>query len=100
MRNGLTFLWRSYETASPFFMQSHNNTLMKLVAPHIHGLHQRMTYSFVKEVCKHLRFDFTFYLRQNRLKLSALAFPHKEPLTLLSAAVVNSSGTEPVTLGL
>ena len=73
---------------------------MKLVAPHIHGLHQRMTYSFVKEVCKHLRFDFTFHLRQNRLKLSALAFPHKEPLTLLSATVVNSSGTEPVTLGL
>jgi len=42
----------------PFiFVQSHNNTLMKLVAPHIHGFHQRMTYSFVKEVCKHLRFD-------------------------------------------
>jgi len=29
-----------------FFMQSHNNTLMKLVASHIHDLHQRMTYNF------------------------------------------------------
>ena len=65
---------------------------MKLVAPHIHGPHQRMTYSFVKEVCKYLRFDFTFYLRQNRLKLSALVFPHKEPLTLLSATVVITPG--------
>ena len=27
-------------------MQSHNNTLMKLAAPHIHGLHQRMTYNY------------------------------------------------------
>ena len=72
---------------------------MKLVASHIYDLHQRMTYSFVKEVCKHLRFD-CFVSPSEPPEAVGARFSAQGTSHPIVCDGIISSGTESVTLGL